>query len=385
MLELEPSTARGGQELSLYDVCSGLAERGHEIDLLYTHEGDLLERYRRFCRRIDRVHGYNIDRRRTLGALVEMAGDLVQCGRSTPDVIYLNQYFDTPFARLLGWRFRRPVVCHLRLAPPDRFSGQFRWGMRAVSRFIAISQYTRDEYIARGIPPGRIGVVYNGIDVREYAPLVARDEGRRRLGVDPRSYVIVYAGRLHHQKSIEVAIDAVAELAEPADLVIAGRPLADGSTQPYEAELRARARARGVAARCHFLGHVSPIAELYAAADVTVLPPVGREAFGRVVIESMACRTPAVASRSGGIPEILSGEFGDHLFAPGDSRDLARRLSALRDWRVRDPQLGERCRSHVEREFGVRRSVEGVERTLDRALGEWRSAALLDAPAWRIH
>ena len=58
VLENEPSSRRGGQELSLLDVCRGLAARGHAIELLYTIDGDLLDEYRGFCRRVDRVTAY---------------------------------------------------------------------------------------------------------------------------------------------------------------------------------------------------------------------------------------------------------------------------------------------------------------------------------------
>ena len=122
--------------------------------------------------------------------------------------------------------------------------------------------------------------------------------------------------------------------------MIAGRQLPDGSTRRYDEELKERARAAGVTARCHFVGHVSPIAELYGAADVTVLPSMWGEAFGRAVIESMACRTPVVASNSGGIPEILTGEFARYLFPYGDADALMAQLLALRDWKSRDPTLG---------------------------------------------
>ena len=91
VLENEPSSTRGGQELSLFEACRGLAARGHEIDLLYTQPGDLLAEYERFCSRIDRVRAYNVDRSRTGQALIELAADLVQRGRPAPDVIYANQ------------------------------------------------------------------------------------------------------------------------------------------------------------------------------------------------------------------------------------------------------------------------------------------------------
>jgi len=378
VLENEPSSRRGGQERSLLDVCQGLAGRGHQIELLYTADGDLLERYRAFCARVDRISAYAVDRTRTAAAAMRLLWDATQAGRTAPDVIYANQYLDSLFARLLSWRFRRPFVCHVRLPPPDVFCGQYRWGMQGAVRLIAISTRTRDDYAARGFRRDRVDVVYNGVDTREWRPAAARSIVRQRLRIDAAAYLVVYAGRLHPGKGIDVLIDAFASLPEPAHLVVAGQEYDDGSARLCEVELRDRARARGVADRCHFAGHVESARDLFGAADVTVLPSVISEAFGRVVIESMACETPVIASRIGGIPEILTGEFEDLLFEPGDVAGLAARLAATRDWRRRDPELGRRCRLCVEQRFDIARTVAGVEAALQGAVDEWNAGA----PVW---
>jgi glycosyltransferase involved in cell wall biosynthesis len=381
VLENEPSSVRGGQELSLLDVCRGLASRGHEIELLYTTEGDLLPEYRALCRRVDRVSAYTINRARLPSSAARLVMDAVQAGRSVPDVIYANQYLDSLFGRLLGWRFRRPFVCHLRLAPPDVFCGQYRWGMAGPARLITISTCTRDEYVARGFRRDRIDVVYNGIATEEWQPRLTRSEVRSRLGVDTRAFLVLYAGRLHPLKGIEVMIDALPLLPPDAQLVIAGREIPDGPREPYEPQLKHQAVARGLGARCHFIGHYPQIAELYHAADVTVLPSVGSEAFGRCVIESMACGTPVVASRVGGIPEILTGDFERYLFPVRDHRALAERLASLRGWRERDPRLADRCRAHVEENFDNVAMVAAVEASLERTVVEWRAGGRVPAAA----
>jgi glycosyltransferase involved in cell wall biosynthesis len=381
VLENEPSSRRGGQELSLLDVSRGLADRGHHIELLHTADGNLLERYRAFCDRIDRVDAHAVDRTRTVRAAARLVWDAFQPGRTVPDVIYANQYLDSLFARLLSWRFRRPFVCHVRLPPPDVFCGQYRWGMSGAVRLIAISTRTRDDYAARGFRRDRIDVVHNGIDTQAWRPSTATSIVRRRLGIDAAAYLVMYAGRLHPGKGIDVLIDAFASLSEPAYLVVAGQEYEDGSGGRYEVELRERARARRIADRCQFAGHIESAADLFGAADVTVLPSVISEGFGRIVIESMACGTPVIASRVGGIPESLTGEFEDFLFEPGDVAGLAARLAAARDWRRRDPELGRRCRLHVEQRFGIARTIAGVEAALQAAVDEWNAGAAVWASA----
>jgi glycosyltransferase involved in cell wall biosynthesis len=287
---------------------------------------------------------------------------------------------DSLFARLLSWRFRRPFVCHLRLAPPSRFCAQYRWGLQGASRFIANSVQTRNDYAAAFLqsrPP--IDMVHNGIDVRKWRPPSSPTAMRNRVGVNPDTFLIVYAGRLHWEKGLDVAIDALAALAEPADLVIAGRELDDGSGRRYEAELREHAKVRGVERRCHFVGQVAAMADLYGAADVTVLPSFS-ETFGRILIESMACGTPAVASRVGGMPEVLTGEFDRHLFPAGDAGALVERLERLRHWRERDPELAVRCRVHAKR-FDIGQTVAGIEAALQNTIDESRGKTLAALPA----
>jgi glycosyltransferase involved in cell wall biosynthesis len=106
-----------------------------------------------------------------------------------------------------------------------------------------------------------------------------------------------------------------------------------------------------------------------------VLPSTSSEAFGRTIIESMACGTPVVGSRIGGIPEILTGEFGQFLFPAGDHRALANRVNALAGWVHRDPDLADRCRAHVHQHFDVVRTIDGTETSLERTVAEWRGGA----------
>ncbi|MCC7417773.1 MAG: glycosyltransferase family 4 protein [Acidobacteria bacterium] len=373
VLENEPSSRRGGQELSLLDVCRGLASRGHAIELLYRAGGDLLGEYAGFTARQDRVSAYAIDRSRALVSAARLAGDLVQAGRTAPDVIYANQYLDSLFGRLLAWRFQRPFVCHLRLPPPDVFCGQYRWGMAGPSRLIAISRQTREDYVARGFRRDRIDVVHNGLDVAQWVPASSAGDVRARFGLPREARLVVFAGRLHPAKGLETLIDALALLPEDVHAAIAGREIADGRRDDYAPHLAARVAVRGVGARCHFLGHVPRIADLYGAAEAVVLPSVVSEAFGRSVVEAMACGVPAVAAKIGGVPEVLTGEFASLLFTPGDAAALASRLEAIAGWRVRDPQLARRCREHVARHFSIAQTIDGVEEVLRRTVAEWRS------------
>ncbi len=97
------------------------------------------------------------------------------------------------------------------------------------------------------------------------------------------------------------------------------------------------------------------------AADVVVVPSTWDEPFGRTVIEGLSTGRPVLASRVGGIPEILDGPFARFLFERGDAAGLAERLRSLLHWREEEPGLGALCRSRVHQGFTLAQMVDGIE------------------------
>ena len=391
VLENETSSGRGGQELSLLDVCEGLAARGHSIVLAYVSAGDLDGRYRRICERMIQVSNYAVDRSRTVPSALEWLSSLWKVTGSAPDVVYANQYPDSPFAAAIKRLFSVPFVCHLRLPPPDRFCGQFRLGMSQASHLIAISEQTRRDWFDRGFRADAIDVVHNGIDFERFGHTGDPAEARRALGLPLEPFLMTYAGRLHPAKGIETLLEAVrlvmADLS--CHLVVGGRPSTmndeTGRRRDYLAELHARAERLGIDGHVTWIAHQDDMPMLLRASDVTVLPSIWSEPFGRIVIESMACETPVVASRVGGIPEILTGEFAEGLFEPGSPTDLAQHIARLAGWRSSDPDLGRRARAHVADSFSVNRTIDGVEHALLSTVERFRRHALLGVVASRIH
>ena len=112
------------------------------------------------------------------------------------------------------------------------------------------------------------------------------------------------------------------------------------------------------------------MSELLQAADLVVLPASWQEPFGRVVIEAMSAGLPVIASRVGGIPEILTGRFEPQLVPPDDAAALAAAIGRLADWRRTEPDLGAAGREHVQRHFHLTDTVDAVEATLARAVEE---------------
>jgi glycosyltransferase involved in cell wall biosynthesis len=201
---------------------------------------------------------------------------------------------------------------------------------------IAVSEHTADHMIeVEGAPRDKVHVVMNGIDferVRLSNP-EAPSEVRRSLGAEGAHLLLIMA-RLHPEKGHHYLFEALPEIrrraSKPVRLAVAG-------VGPFEAAYREEVRALGCEDIVTFVGFREDSADLMAAADVLVLPSLA-EAFGLVLTEALYLGTPVVATRVGGIPEIVSDGVDGLLARPADSRSLADAIVAL----LEDPQMRSR-------------------------------------------
>jgi glycosyltransferase involved in cell wall biosynthesis len=381
VLELEPTSYRGGQEIVLFDICRGLAQRGHIISLLYTKEGNLLEQYQKFCTHVVKVNLFTIyPPQYTFHFLADLWNINQKISTTKNSIVLSNQYQDTFFARALALSKDIPLVCYLHLPPRQKlikFEGikQFfrdvyiRWqwnmGMKGVNKFIAVSNQTKSDWLNSGYQENQIKVVYNGIDLEVYKPAIDIYLIRTMWKIPQDMKVISYVGRLDKEKGLETLIKAFALLLKTCTntkLLIAGKSLFHG--EEYKIYLEQLSTDLGIENNVEFLGHLTNPISLYQVSDLTVLPSLWSEPFPRSIIESMACGTPVVASNTGGIPESLTGEFKNGLFQPGNEQDLSDTLNRLMNWRNRDSQLGDRCRQHILANFSIDKMVDAVEKVL---------------------
>jgi len=183
---------------------------------------------------------------------------------------------------------------------------------------VAVSEHLAVRVAQLGIDRGKVHVVRRGVDRTTFAP-GDRSESRRRLGVALDRPMLVWAGRMVPVKGLDCLLEACGRLQSSGidhRLYLVG----DG---PLRNRLIADVARRGLADRVTMVGPVAHVelADWYRAADLTVLPSRS-EGVPNVLLESIACGTPFVASRVGGIAEIAT-EGIDRLVPPGDARALA--------------------------------------------------------------
>lgn len=220
---------------------------------------------------------------------------------------------------------------------PPRFRRDFMTlALAHVDRLVAPSRFVADRYVRAGFECERIVVVPNGVDTDRFRPT---GHGEPRDGVR-----ITFAGYFGAHKGVSTLLAALALLPAGVTLELAGEG-------PEEPAYRAQVEALGLGDRVRFAGKVPPaaMAEVYARSDIVVLPSVWDENQPVCLMEAMAAGLPVVASRRGGIPEIVEHRGNGLTFQAGDVGELAARLAELVADPARRAAMGRAGRERVER------------------------------------
>jgi len=216
---------------------------------------------------------------------------------------------------------------------------------------VAVSDAVRRHLVAQGLPADRIQVIYLGVPDAdgEHAEPAARPDGAPlRVGV---------IGRLDPVKGQDIALGALARLgmAGPVRLLFAGA----GSSEWTE-WLHAQARVLGVTEWVDFLGQVDNIPQLLAGLDL-VIAPSRREALSLALVEAAAAGRPCIATRIGGIPEVVLDGVSGVLVPPDDPVSLSEALSQLAGDADRRSALGRAARQCYEQRFTIDVMCERLE------------------------
>jgi starch synthase len=234
-----------------------------------------------------------------------------------------------------------------------------RTAIESADAVIAVSRGVREDVLGcyPAVDPDRIHVIHNGIDPEIYRPQPS-PETMARFGIDPSRPFVLFNGRITRQKGLPLLLAAALKLDRQHQLVIVA---SSPDTPEIAAEVQALA-GRVSAERGNLVWIDSFIARedlihLHTHASVFVCPSI-YEPFGLVILEAMACETPVVASRVGGIPEVvLEGETGYLVdFNPADVDGFTSALAGRLEKLLRDPilaaRMGKAGRARVLQHFG---------------------------------
>ncbi len=263
------------------------------------------------------------------------------------DVIHAHYWLSGAVALALRERWRAPVLQmfhtlgrlkndaarHGRDREPDVRLRTEAHIVAAADRIVAANAVERADLVRHyGAAAARIRVIPCGVDTTLFAPL-PQAEARRCLGLGPGP-LLLYVGRIAPIKGLDTLLEAVRRLRQagrPVRLLVVGGET-DEPRDGHEADVRALAGRLGLDGAVTFVGP-QPQQALrcwYAAADVTVLPSY-YESFGMVALEAMACGTPVIASRVGGLPSTVRDGLTGLLVPDGDAETLAAGIARVLD------------------------------------------------------
>jgi teichuronic acid biosynthesis glycosyltransferase TuaC len=276
-------------------------------------------------------------------------------------------YPDGFAAVLVGKVLKLPVIVSARgtdinVYPSYRMiRPMLRWTLRNAAAVIAVSGDLKNKMLELGVPETKIQVISNGVDVERFQPQEQR-AARQRLGIPEEGAVLLSVGSLIESKGHHLVIAAMAELGSKwpeLRLYIVGEGV-------YRPQLEDLIREKQLQGRIFLRGNRSnaELATWFSAASLSCLMS-SREGWPNVVSESLACGTPVLATRVGGIPEILiSPELGQMV-----SRDV--------------PSIADGLDSALARSWNRQEIANyGRSRSWDAVSGE--VAALLEAKTGQV-
>lgn len=273
----------------------------------------------------------------------------------------IRREWNTPVMHMshtLGKLKNRVAKSQADLEAPVRVESE-REIINSVDRLVAANPLEKAQMIwLYGADPTKIEVIPCGVDLELFYPR-ARSEAQAYLDMPAHHKMVLFVGRVEPLKGIDVLIEAMALVLEKhTDLrddiclcVIGGEPDADAAKMDREmARLQDMRETLGIANVVTFLGKREQVALPfhYSAAEVCVVPS-HYESFGMVALEAMACGTPVVASRVGGLTFTIQDGSTGFLVPNDDPKALAEKLSLLLTDGAMRQEMGQRAVTHSKR------------------------------------
>ena len=278
-------------------------------------------------------------------------------------MIHVNDLWWAPFGCLVSKWCGVPCVVSVRqsLEPWRVRQYYLHWA----DRVVAVTRSAAAVLVGDGVPQQRVWTIPSGIDVDLFAPKVNGRHIRAQFGIPSDALVIGCVANVLPVKGYDVLIEAVAKVMKSSPSVnclIVGR---DDSA--YGTEVKNLAGRLHLFERTHFAGFQPDVRPYLAAMNLVVLPSRS-EALGLALLEAMAMEKPVIASRVGGIPEIVEHGVTGLLVAPNDPDALAGALISLLEDPGRRDLMGRAGRQRVVAQFRLERTVTAMEQLYEEIL-----------------
>jgi glycosyltransferase involved in cell wall biosynthesis len=354
VIGLDPSVKFGSLEEQIVMLARAFRERGGLLLPVFDAPlGEAGEIYREAGVEAEclGLHGFEWAKLRRLLGLIR---------QHRIDVIHWNFYY--PFNAYLGWlTLLRPGLRHYLTDHNSRIPGaQARRGrlrgalknllLRRYARILCVSEFVRESLRREGAAT-QLTTCMHFINTDRFHPdPEQRLRLRAELGAE-NQFVALVVAHLIPDKGVEVLLRALSRLPDAVTAWVVGGG-------PESERLRRSARDLSLEKRVHFLGNQRHVQPYMQAADCFVCPSLWEEAAGLVNLEALACGLPVVASRIGGIPELVEDGRTGLLFPAGDAEALADGIARLADDRELRQRMSREARSTALECFSVESRID---------------------------
>ncbi len=346
ILHTESSRGWGGQEMRVFAELDWMRAQGHWVALAAHPQSQIARRAREA--------GFKVRALKTSKALlpVEAASLALWLKRHRVDIVNTHSSNDGwtagLAARIAGCLLIRSR--HIEVDYPNRF-----WSGIAYRRMPHHILTTSERIAARmttelAIPRERVTCIATGIDLQRFHPGTPGTL-RHQLGLPQDLPLVGMISVLRSWKGHDTFLEAAAELLKagrPIHFIIAG----DG---PGRAELTQKITASPWRENVTLLGHRTDVENVLASLDVLVLPSYAHEGIPQIILQAQAMARPVVATRIGGIPEVVEDGVTGLIIEPRDAATLAARIMRLMELPALRTQLGTAARAYAESNHGIDR------------------------------
>ncbi len=338
-----PAWAYGGPPRNVYGLCKELVKRGHEVTVFTT---DALDSKNRIAEKQEIVDGIEIRRFRNISNYLAFhhrifltPGMIAAVKRDIKnyDIVHLNDY--RTLQNLLAHHYARQyAIPYVLQARGSLVNFGKKQGLKTLfdvigghnllrdaSRLIAVAPLEVEYYKNKGVNDAKIDIVPNGIDLSQFENLPQRGDFKKKYGLKENNQVVLFLGRVHKSKGIDLLISAFAELTGEFNDV---KTVIAGPDDGYLATLKSLTKDLGLEGRVIFVGPLYGEQKLAAYVDADVYALTSPyEVFGVTILEALACGTPVVVTEGCGIADIIKNKAG--LVVPYEKEPLSQALHTL--------------------------------------------------------
>ena len=373
----KPSWEAGGVARVAYEMSKHLVERGHEVTV-YTTDGfkSRLNVEKNKPVDVDGIKVYyfrnllNYLVRKMLIATPYKLPSIVKKEIQNFDIIHMHEYrtFQNVIVHNYARKYDIPYVLQAHGSLPRIIEKQrlkklydWVWGhkiLKDASMLIAVSKEEAEYAQLMGVDGEKISVIYNGMDIESFRNLPEYGRFKEKYGI--KGKMILYLGRIHKSKGIDIVINAYSQLIKEIDEDIAF--VIAGSDDGYKAELEELIEKLNLHDKIKFTGFVDENDKIsaYVDADLFVHTVRYMGGVGLTPLEAILCGTPVIVSAECG--EVIKEANCGYLVEYGDIDGLKERIK----WVIKNPEEGkrkvERGKKYIEENLSWRDIVEKIER-----------------------